>query len=181
MKQVTAYHKNFIRQNATLREQYLQPLIEDLNDRDPRERQTVKTILHTEQTKRDFNIRIVFKGNNGKGITHIQVADDKDPTKWKNILDRNKKHFGQAHHTIFATGDLKQHFENEGTNKNAEYLISGKVIHSTTINNNEAVQNIINKLGDKSKTPDITNNITYDKFCAGVLKWDDRTTTSPSV
>jgi hypothetical protein len=92
-------------------------------------------ILHREQTKKTIKIASpAFKGKKSKGITHIQVPDNKDSTKWENISDlvkieellieRKKVHFRQTQHTIFATGQLKDYFNYNGTNQNAEDLIS---------------------------------------------------------
>jgi hypothetical protein len=134
MEMAIKHHKSNIKSNDAQRENYLFQLIQDLEERDPQSKQSVKNILFRERSKRDYNyIRKVFKGDKGRGIRHIDIPNKNDENKWKSItdpieiekqlIDRNIVHFGQADNTPFANGDLKSVFGYMGTNNNSEKLI----------------------------------------------------------
>jgi ribonuclease HI len=191
LQQAIKHHKELTKSNAELREKYLQQLIEDLSERDPRAKQSIKNILYREQDKQDFNaIRKLYKGSHSRGIKHIEIPDNKNPDRWvsitdpimieKHLIDRNIQHFGQAGNTAFATGKLKELYGYMGTNKNTELLIKGA---RTTINETEGSEgtyHILKKLSDKQNSQEIPDNITFDEFWNGLNKWNERTTTSPS-
>jgi hypothetical protein len=75
---------------------------------------------------------------------------------------------------------MHDYFEYQGTNKNAINLIEKGIQPIITEEHNNAVKMILDKLGDKQKSPDIPDNITFEEFCAGLSSWNERTTTSPS-
>jgi hypothetical protein len=162
-----------------------------LKERDPWAKVTVSSILHREQSKNDFKvIRLLLKVKNNSNISHLDVPSDEDANSWKSIsepvlmekhlINRNITHFGQANVSELSTGILGNYFEYKGTHLHSAALINKAVkppmmdLHSTTF------QHIINELGNKEKSPDISGMISFQVFWDGFKKWNERTTTSPS-
>jgi hypothetical protein len=70
-------YSKIVKDNQQLREKYLESLIDDLKEHDPRAQQTIKEIIHQEQAKHDFKItRKTYRGTQGKGISHIEFPDE---------------------------------------------------------------------------------------------------------
>jgi hypothetical protein len=83
-----SHHSKLVMENYKSREAYLNQLIEDLEERDPRAKQSIKNILHRERVKNDFRVICkVLKGNKGAGIKHIEVQDIRAPTIWRAITN----------------------------------------------------------------------------------------------
>jgi hypothetical protein len=190
-QQAIRQYNKIVNDTSILREKYLQSLIDDLNDRDPRGKQTLRGILHREQTKSDFKIiRKLYKGNRGNGIQSLEIPDEANKNKWititdpsvieEKLIERNKAHFGQSKDTVFASGPLQNYFQYEGTNNNSRSLIAGQKPTQILKDQTNEVEWILDKLGDKQSTPEIPDNITFDEFCEGLKTWNERTTTSPS-
>jgi hypothetical protein len=77
-------HRKLINNNVELREKYLALLAQDLEERDPRAKVTVESIKARERNKNDFKvIMTLLKGNQGAGIRHIEVPDERKPTIWR--------------------------------------------------------------------------------------------------
>jgi hypothetical protein len=72
LEQAQKKHKERVQEYATLQEAYLEQLMWDINKRDPRTKQTIKSLLYREQSKLNHAIvRKLHKGPRGKGINYI--------------------------------------------------------------------------------------------------------------
>jgi hypothetical protein len=182
------HHKKLIENNQKLRIEHLQRLLEDLNDRDERNRTTLKNLLYREQSKYDFRyIKTVYKGEKGKGIHHIEIQEGQgwrtitDPILIEKILiDRNIQHYGQALNTPFTKGELYKQLTFTGTSEIAEDLVSGTGKKINIEQENAYTQTIVSEIQNHNKLNDISKDITFEEFKNGLIKWNERTTTSPS-
>jgi hypothetical protein len=182
-------HKIILQENHKNREKYLKQLIEDLNKRDPDKKESLKNLIHREQAKRDYGvIQQTYKKGKEMGIKHIEVRDENNPEVWrtitdptlikKKLIDRNILHFGQANDGPMAQGTLRELFGYKGTNSNSGMLINGTKMYQGQ--EQIAINQILHKLADNQKSPDIPNNITFEEFVTAFNAWNVKTTTSPS-
>jgi hypothetical protein len=184
--------QQLINNNPTHRDNYLDQLIADLTERgEGKQTVSVATIKHREQSRSDHSkLRRVFKGDQGKGITRIEIPCENDPTKYKSIcspvemmpplINRNVNHFAQAEGTPFSTDPILKSLGYEGTNEVTDDIIDNNIIPEELQNHSKYVDMIFKKLGDGNKLPLLEEEITFEEFIAGFKKWKEKTTTSPS-
>jgi hypothetical protein len=185
-------HNRLVKEHKKHREDHLQQRVDDLNVRgDGKGKMEVEYLMKKEYRRADFaKIRHILRKKKSKGITTIEVPSTTEPDKWDiitipkeiegSLLDRGVDHFGQAKNTPFAKGCLARIMGYKGTNKNVENLIK-KQQKTVELNNQpHYVQQIIDKLSDGNNLPTIDSGITYEEFIAGINKWKESTSTSPS-
>jgi Reverse transcriptase (RNA-dependent DNA polymerase) len=144
-------------------------------------------------TSRTFEIRLqkykkkVYKGDKGKGIHHIEIQEGPvwkiitDPVMTETLLlDRNVQHYGQAQIALFAKGPLYDKMTFTGISNTVENIVNGKDINVNLTGENQYTQAIITELQGEKKLDDMPNDITFEEFKAALIRWNERTTTSPS-
>jgi hypothetical protein len=94
------------------------------------------------------------------------------------LLQRNKKHFSQAHGTPFTIPPLNQ--LNWGADDPlSEKILSGDIPKGLN-SQNPYVQAVLQYIGNRKQLPDIETYITSDEVAKGFRKWKETTLTSPS-
>jgi hypothetical protein len=96
------------------------------------------------------------------------------------LLNRNINHYAQAHNTPFTIHPIQKWFEYEGTNSTVVKLIKEQIMPDNIEQLPSYVQEILKELANGNNLYDISDDITFDEFVAGLVKWNERTTTSPS-
>jgi hypothetical protein len=184
-------HRHIMQNNAQQREDYLNKLLSEINERDSNSQTSLKSLIYREVNRTDFfYIQTVYKGKRGKGISRIEVPKPNSPTEWisvtepdqvtNHILDRNVIHFGQAKDTPFAKGNLQEVYGYKGTNDNAEKLIKEKILPQRLNEETIYTTKLLEQLADGNKLEDLPHDITFEEFCLAMQRWNERTTTSPS-
>jgi Reverse transcriptase (RNA-dependent DNA polymerase) len=185
------HHIELLRDHYNIRQEHLEDMVEDYNSRgDPSQATTIKELKHRERNRNDHKvIKRVFKEGNGKGITSLEIPSEDgegyetitNPREIEyHLLIRNIMHFGQADDTPFGISPLKDILEYEGTNIMSQQLINNRTIPDELNNQPEYVKQLLEKLSDGNNLPTIDKDIKFEEFCSGLLKWKERTTTSPS-
>jgi Reverse transcriptase (RNA-dependent DNA polymerase) len=172
------------------RRDYLNQKVADLNERDQVGKTTIKQIMQREENRNDYKIiRKALKPKWSKGIKYLDVLLDDTMEKWKRgtdeaeieqlLINRNIEHFKQANQSPFTQKKLLDTFGYKGVNKNSQNLINKKIRPTDTLDENEYVNQFIEKLGE-GKITNITSDITFIEFKQAIIKWNKNTTTSPS-
>jgi hypothetical protein len=138
------------------------------------------------------NIQSTLGRNQFSALTTIDIPNpntDANEPQWITISDpaqiqghliqRNISHFGQALSTEFASGPLAKELGYQGCNSSCLNLLQGK-LPSSYADCSETTQLILEKLMQPPSIPKITTDLTFEEFCNGFQKWDEKTTTSPS-
>jgi hypothetical protein len=162
-----------------------------MSEREGKKKNALKSLLFREQNRYDYRIiRTVYKGRISKGISHIEVPANDGTDKWititdpvlitKFLIDRNIGHFGQAENTPFTNANLLDTFGYQGTNEQAEKLITRQQIPENTLTENKYTTAILQQLSDGNNIDNIPDVITFEELYSAMNKWNERTTTSPS-
>ena len=162
--------------------------------------QHFKSMAHAEESRDTFRIlQSVIKPQDKSGIKQIDIpATDangatiideagqtvmttiSDPaTIEKMIIERNKKHFSQAHETPFTSKAITDIFGNDGESQATDDLIQGHLPHNIH-NLPTTVQTILRKIAQRPPDEMINMEIDTDQLTAMFKKWKERTSTSPS-
>jgi hypothetical protein len=185
-------HSELCKQHQQLREDHLQRKVDDYNERDDTlEILNIEKLIRRERRRQDHAfIRRILKNNKSKGITVIEIPDITNPQLFTRITDpeqirqlllnRNITHFGQANDSPFCQPPLFDFFEYEGVNERTTKLILEGIIPVELQNQPPHVALLLEHLSDMNKLPTINSGITLDEFVKGMIRWNERTTTSPS-
>ena len=100
----------------------------------------------------------------------------------KNIIEQSKRHFCQAQGTPFTIPPLNQ-INSSDDRVTHEIMKSGLPqdwTNVTPVGWNDETGHFINRLQLEDKVPKIEATISMKDFIAGIKRWKERTTTSPS-
>jgi hypothetical protein len=187
-----AEYNSLKKHHHSLRDEHVQSTVDDLQARNcTSQAVTVESLLAREQRRRDFAyIKKLTKPSHSAGISTLEVPCPDSPTGLKlitapvqvedKILHRNVGHFAQAEGTPFTQPPLKDIFQYEGVNTAVTALINDQIIPSSLQNQPQYIQDIINQLADGHNLPTFPPDISYLEFVNAIIKWIERTTTSPS-
>ena len=127
--------------------------------------------------------------NRSGGLSNIEVPQDpnvppKDCTEWKTLdcpkeieqalLERNRKHFGQAQGTPFTVPPLSQEINFEASTATSELILNGSYTHEDLDN---MTQLLIDHL-QRVSAPAVDSNITAEEFKSKIMNWQEKTSTS---
>jgi hypothetical protein len=192
LKESLQKHSDLCKEHQQLRENHLQRKVDDFNEiDDTTEVLNIEKLIRRERRRQDHAfIRRILKNNKSKGITVIEIPDINNPQHYTRITDpqqirqllltRNITHFGQANDSPFCQAPLLDFFGYEGINENTIRLILEGEIPIELLNQPPHVQLLLEHLTDLKKLPTINSGITFEEFVKGMIKWKERTTTSPS-
>jgi hypothetical protein len=147
-----------------------------------------KRIRATEAARAKYRrIQTTLKRKTKGGIQFILVPDENVEGKWNGIFDqdeiaqrlmeRNRKHFGQAQGTPFTIGPLQGLFEWSGNTEGGDRVIEG-VFNATTHDIDEATKCILNHLTTTPSLPTINDAMSEHDIRQGFRKWKEGTSTS---
>lgn len=151
----------------------------------------LKRIVNAEASKSTFNnLRRFLSKTKSGALSSIMVPGD-EPDTWERIYDqtqitatlieRNKKHFGQAHGTPFTVSPLQNWLGYHGTSQLADAVLRGEIPPDVLAQCTEGAQAIIEALQQKIAPPNsIDTRITSDDMKSGMSVWRESTSTSPS-
>jgi hypothetical protein len=190
LQQALKEHADIVKTNYNDRQEYLQNLVDELKVQNNSQHITVCQLKHREQTRADFaTIKKAMKPRRSKGVQYLDIPDETIPNAWVRITDpqliadkllsRNIQHFGQAALTPFAQAPLSKVFGYQGVNIASTKLIEDHEIPDDITGHNEYIDKFIKKLSS-GKVIEIPDTITFEEFKSGLIKWNEKTTTSPS-
>jgi hypothetical protein len=151
----------------------------------------LKRIISAEASSSSFNIlRRVFGKNKTSALSSI-IVPGKEPETWDRIYDqnqititlieRNQKHFGQAHGTPFTVSPLKNWLGYHGTSISADAVLRGELAPDELAQCTEGAQAILEALQHEIAPPSsVDTRITADDLRKGYKAWRETTSTSPS-
>ena len=88
------------------------------------------------------------------------------------MIERNTKHFNQAHGTPFTKGGLFELLGWSGTGPAAEKVLAG-TLDIDSLETTEAVKAILRGLQRRDNFQAIDTHITNDDFMKGFKRWDE--------
>ena len=150
----------------------------------------LKQIKASEESSLDFQYLSVLLGKTkSAGIQRLLIPTDKegecesifDPEDIsKQLIQRNRNHFGQAHGTPFTCSPLSDLMGWDATGDVAEGILNG-TYDIDSIATTDAVKTILRALRrDKCDAPPLEDSISPQDFIKGFKKWNERTSMSPS-
>jgi hypothetical protein len=185
--------KNYIlfeKNGEQYRAEHLHNKYKEIAERDKTQKTSIRQLIQREQSRYNFRcIKKALKQKRSQGIRHIEIPREDDPNKTEQIHDpkiiedkfllRNIQHFSQAEKTPFTTENLLQIFEYEGTNNNSQQLMQSGIIPENISKEDKYTQQFVEQLS-MNNTNTLANDITIEEFQHALIKWNDKTTTSPS-
>jgi hypothetical protein len=148
-----------------------------------------KRIRATEATRAKYRrIQTTLKRKRKGGIQFLLVPDEtgESVSGWKGIfdqeeivqrlMDRNRKHFGQAQGTPFTVGPLQGMFEWTGNTDPGDCVVDGTF--PTPPGLDEATTCVLEYLTETEALPVIDDNVSEDDIRQGFKKWNEGTSTS---
>jgi hypothetical protein len=187
-----AEYNSLKKHHFSLRDEHVQSTVDDLNKRNCQSQAvTVEALLAREQRRRDFAyIKHLTKHPHSSGISTLEVPFTDSPTGLKfitapvqveeKILHRNIGHFAQAEGTPFTLPPLQDVFQYEGVNTTVTALINDQIIPPSLQDQPPYIQDILQQLADGKNLPTFPSEISYSEFVNAFIKWNEKTTTSPS-
>jgi len=95
----------------------------------------------------------------------------------KYLLQRNKKHYGQAHGTPFTIPPLSVHFDWQGNSAEVELTLEGAYDNDEISDVSKLLLEHSNKSAEWEELP---SSVTREEFCNRLLRWREGTSTSPT-
>jgi hypothetical protein len=190
-----------LKEATELREAHLRELLQITQDanEDREHEKRLKILIRAHKKQYAYRkIQQVLKPKQRSGLTHILVPESSSPTTYPQdlenvtawtmvhehselqqyLLQRNKKHFSQAHGTPFTIPPLNQ-LSWGADDPLSERILSGDIPHELNCLN-PYVQAVLHYIGNRKQLPDIDTYITSDEVAKGFRKWRETTSTSPS-
>jgi hypothetical protein len=192
LRKANKEHKQAIRNHRKHRATHMDRKVADTIERGTsKQKLTLKSLAARERKRNDFKIiKSVFKNTKGAGITTIEAPCPTHAGKWRNVtdpieiikllLDRNISLFGQAHGTPFTIDPLFKIFQYSGATPEVISLIKDQIIPMEIMTQPKYIQDVIDKLSDGDNVTEKMEIISLEEFIAGMIKWKEQTTTSPS-
>ena len=140
------------------------------------EEAAIKQIQHTETVVKMFAYlrRVMEPNTTYGGLASIRIpieTENNDGNEWETVLDvekikkflleRNKKHYGQAYGTPFTTGDLKGVVGKDGTTEECNQILQGTY---NATQHGEMAQAILNELKRNDTLPLVDACISFDEY-----------------
>jgi hypothetical protein len=193
LRQALNSHKLLLKNHFQLREHHLQKKVDDENERiGSSEVLTITKLIRRERKRQDHSyIRRLIKNQHSKGLTVLEIPTSNNPEDWEEITDpveietnlihKSIDHFSQANNTPFCQPPLKEVFGYEGTTADMINMIKQQMIPLSIQRQPMYVNLILERLATSGKNlPEIDSDITFEEMVSGYVKWNERTTTSPS-
>jgi hypothetical protein len=148
-------------------------------------------LIRRERKRRDHSyIRRLIKNNKSTSIKVIQIPNPDDDSVWDEIsdptdieshlIDKSIGHFSQANNTAFCQPPLVDIFDYEGTNQNMVQLVKQGLIPMEIRRQPVYIDLLLKKLANGENLPEINKDILFEDVRQAYIKWNERTTTSPS-
>ena len=148
----------------------------------------LKRIIAAEENRQDYQYLAMLRGKcKSSGLQSLMIPkpggqfetihDPKEITE--KLIERNKKHFNQAHGTPFTEGPVYELFGWSGTGPAAEDVLAG-TLDLNKLDTTEAVKSVLHNLERKEDFEEMSTCISTEDMVAGFKNWDERTSTSPS-
>jgi hypothetical protein len=193
LRNAISHHKKLIKEHYKFREQHLQRMVDDENERGCTSGvMTISKLLRRERKQMDHSyIRRLIKNQHSKGITVLEIPDPENPDKWvkisdpvsieNNLINKSVSHFSQANESPFCQSPLLETFGYEGICDEMMDLIKKGEIPVSVCRQPIYVNKLLERLASGKNLPEITKEITVEDMMIQVLfKWNEKTTTSPS-
>jgi hypothetical protein len=97
----------------------------------------------------------------------------------KYLLQRNMKHFNQAHGTPFTIPPL-DNLDWEASSEEAKQLLKGEIPPNLHASENPFVREVLEHIASRKLLPEFDIFITPDEVARGYRRWKETTSTSPS-
>jgi hypothetical protein len=187
LKRALQDHKTIVKDHYTYRENHLHRKVEDENDRiGSNEIMTLDKLIRRERKRQDHSyIRRLIKHSKSKGITILEIPCSNNPEEWEEItdpveishhlIDKSINHFSQANEAPFCQYPLVDLFGYEGTTPHMIDMVQLGNIPLEIRRQPTYVNLILERLASGKNLPIINSDIPFDD-----MKWNERTTTSPS-
>jgi len=161
--------------------------------KDTKRKKLIFCLKRAEELKRCYSlVRSVTKPRQQGGLSHVRVPTNQpaENTQWTSVydpqqiedlvLDQHRKHFSQAHGTIFTQEPLCTLINDNCTSEYAQQILSGTAqIDDLPID--EHTKDLLHHLKAKTSPSEQTHHpLDPDLIIQGFKKWPERTTTSPS-
>ena len=152
----------------------------------------VRNIIIAEETKQVNKQLSKLKDSYDSALSQIKVpdnefADPKECSSWltitspeemeKYLLERNRKHFGQARGTFPTVPPFSDLVDWAATTPSADLILQGDFDDETI---NDAGKLLIEQLESTTPLNSISANITEDEWIGKIKAWRESTSTSPS-
>jgi hypothetical protein len=194
--------KDIKREAAKWREEHLRELLwqqQEVND-DRTHEKRLRILICAHQKQHSYRkIQFIVKPKQRSGLSHILVPENSKPedypfnpdtvAAWKMIhdhttlqkylLQRNMKHFNQAHGTPFTMPPL-DNLDWEANTKAAQRLLQGEIPPELYVSDNPFVREVLNYIASRQQLPEFDIIITPDEVARGYQRWKETTSTSPS-
>jgi hypothetical protein len=192
MRQSLNTHNKLCKDHYQLRDNYLQKKVEEYNARDDTtEVMNIEKLIRRERRRQDHAfIRKIIKNKRSKGLTVLEIPCPISPGRYirttdpieiqKYLLTRNINHFGQANNTPRCQSPIIDCFHYDGINAATKQLILEGKIPLEIQNLSPHIDKLLDQLASGNNLPTIQTDILYEDFYKGMVKWNERTTTSPS-
>jgi hypothetical protein len=106
-------------------------------------------------------------------ITDPIIIEDK-------LLERNKKHFGQAEGSLFSNPNFQEMFQYEGVSPGVDMLLEGKLEVDAMPDLDKGSRTLLTFLGNGRQLTKIDTSISWDAFIQALRKWPENTSTLAS-